>query len=296
MKIDTNLNWEEMKIHLQWGRYRPLYDRQFTEAKRSLWSRGYNRIDKAKKDLFIKDFDNWIHSSKLNAISGLEKFPVRSIMNGCTHFIDDLHIRYRNNIVILDKEYSYHRRLNPNVRLFNVEDIKATDVLVLSNPFPWFGGEHPKTKEVLDICYKLGIRVCIDSAWYGCMRGFNFDYSHPAIKEVGFSLSKGLGLGDNRIGIRYSRTESSHSAISVINNFEMDIEAAIITGAHFIKSFDIDFLQNRYSQAYKYICEKMNLRPTGAIHMAFGVNSEGIEAPVGIRPLLRYLVDDVKEF
>ena len=291
-----DLDWDKLRSHLQWGRYRPLYDRKFSEEKKNLWSKGYSRFDKSRKEFFIKNFDLWIRSSRLNTITGLEQFSVKQIMNGCTHFIDDLHIRYGNRLVVLDKEYSYHRRLNPKIRLYNPDHLTNTDILILSCPFPWFGKEHPQTQNILDTCYQKGVKVYIDSAWYGCMRGFEFNYSHPAIEEVGFSLSKGLGLGDNRIGIRYSREKTDVSAISVINDFDMDIESSIIIGDHFIQTFDIDFLQNRYSDAYTYVCEKMTLKPTNAIHMAMGINMDGLDAPVGIRPFLRYLVDDVNEF
>jgi hypothetical protein len=64
----------------------------------------------------------------------------------------------------------------------------------------------------------------------------------------------------------------------------------------FMKTFGSDYIQNKYAEGYLYTCEKLNLRPTKAIHVAFTKNADDEFVPVGIRPFLRFLVDDVEEF
>ena len=46
--------------------------------------------------------------------------------------------------------------------------------------------------------------VVLDCAWYGTCYDLDFDVNHPAITEVSFSLSKGIGLGNMRTGVRFS--------------------------------------------------------------------------------------------
>src|SRR5690606_2345710 len=143
--------------------------------------------------------------SKLNRISGMEAFPCRQVIAGVTHALDDIHIRHGDTIVILPNEYPYHRRIKPNVRITKWKDIREGDVLVMAVPFADYGGLHPETNDILDHAYRNNVPVHLDGAWYGCLRDFSFDYGHPAVQSVAFSLSKGLGLGANRIGVRYAR-------------------------------------------------------------------------------------------
>jgi hypothetical protein len=63
-----------------------------------------------------------------------------------------------------------------------------------------------------------------------------------------------------------------------------------------MREFGSDYLQNRYGAAYDHVCERLGLRPTKALHMAFGQVENGEWWPLGVRPFLRYLVDDLNEF
>lgn len=127
------------------------------------------------------------------------------------------------------------------------------------------------------------------------MRGFEFNYDHPAIQTVAFSLSKGLGLGSHRVGVRYSR-ERHIGPVTVVNDFGMEISSTIQAGMVFMKKFGSDYLQNRYFKAQELVCEKYELKPTKAIHVALKKESDGNWHPRGIRAFLRYLVDDLNEF
>ena len=147
---------------------------------------------------------------------------------------------------------------------------------------------------ILDRCLELSIPVHIDASWYGCLRDFTFNFDHPAIQTASFSLSKGLGLGSHRAGIRYARHRHL-GAVTVINDFNMGIASVMWYGLHFMRKFGSDYIQNRYGEAYRYTCKRLGFRETKAIHVAF-VESATETMPVGIRPFLRYLVDDVDEF
>ena len=113
-----------------------------------------------------------------------------------------------------------------------------------------------------------------------------FDFSHPQIKSVGISLSKGLGLGWNRIGLRWTK-ESKADSITIMNDFQMNNRALAMIGLHFIRNLPVDYLWNKHSERYYKICKDFQLTPTNAIYLALR-NGQ----PVGVSPLIRYLEDE----
>lgn len=289
------LNWAEKKKFIQQSQFRPMYDRAFSVLLESLSTENYFRDPTKLREDFLREFDSWIHGSRLNKVSGLECFPHRDFIIGVTHSLDDLHVAFGHQLVVMEREYAYHRRMRPGILERSLETLSSGDVLVFGVPSSWHGDLHPQTQEILDRCHQLSIPVHIDSAWYGCLRDFVFDYSHPAIQSVSFSLSKGLGLGSHRTGVRYSRLRHP-GPVTIINDFNMCIVSVMWYGIHFMQKFGSDYIQYRYGDAYSYVCRELGLRPTKAIHTAFMEKDSGIWIPVGIRPFLRYLVDEVDEF
>lgn len=287
-------DWERHRPYLQKAHFRPLFDRAFGKLLREPISSEKILSPELKRE-FFDEFDRWLHGSRLNQISGLGQFPHRDFIQGVTHSLDDLHIVFGSRLVCLEKEYAYHRRVRADFPHRRLETLQAGDVLVLAIPFAWYGDLHPQNQMVLDRCLELGIPVHVDAAWFSCMRNFQFDYGHPAIKSASFSLSKGLGLGQNRAGVRYSR-ERHAGPVSVVNDFQMDVALSIACGIKFMRHFGSDYIQDRYGAAYDLVCERLNLRPTKAMHMAFGEVDGGEWWPLGIRPFLRFLVDDHNEF
>lgn len=288
------LDWAAHRRHLQPKRFRPMFDRAFGQLLKNGMGEAFAFRDGLKAE-FLHEFDRWLHGSKLNHISGLSAFPHRDFIQGVTHSLDDLHITFGHRLVCLEKEYAYHWRMKADFPQVKPEQLKAGDVLVLGAPFPWHGELHPQTQEVLDRCVQLGIPVHIDSAWVGCLRNFSFHYDHPAIQSASFSLSKGLGLGSHRVGVRYSR-ERHPGPVTIVNDFSMEVNSVMYCGIRFMREFGSDYLQNRYGEAYDVVCEKLDLRPTLALHVAFGEVEPGQWWPLGIRPFLRYLVDELNEF
>jgi hypothetical protein len=290
------LNWKEKETFLQKTQFRPLYDRAFSALLDRLSSDRAFRDPVLLREEFLAQFDQWLHGSELNQISGLQNFPHRDFIIGVTHALDDLHITFGSRLVVVEKEYAYHRRMKgAELTERSLSTLQTGDVLVLAAPFSWYGDLHPETMQILNRCLELKIPVHIDAAWYGCTKDFSFDYSHPAIQSVAFSLSKGLGLGSHRTGVRYSKNRHA-GPVTIINDFNMCIASVMWYGIHFMKEFGSDYIQNRYGEAYRHVCEKLNLRPTKAIHVAFKEQSDGEWIPVGVRPFLRYLVDHVDEF
>jgi hypothetical protein len=123
----------------------------------------------------------------------------------------------------------------------------------------------------------------VDGAWLTCCRGINFDLLHPSIKSVGISLSKGLGLGWNRIGLRWTRQAKADS-VTIMNDFRMNNRALVMIGLHFLRNLEPDYLWNKHGANYYKVCADFALTPTQSIYLALR-NGQ----PVGVSPLLRYL-------
>jgi hypothetical protein len=154
-------------------------------------------------------------------------------------------------------------------------------------PFPSIGAPHQDMEEILRECKIKNIAVHIDGAWISCCRDIDFDFSHDSIRSVGVSLSKGLGLGWNRIGLRWTRQPKPDS-VTIMNDFHMNNRALSMIGLHFIRNFTTDYLWNTHGDRYYKVCKDFNLQPTNSVYLAL---QEGV--PVGVSPLIRYLEDAV---
>jgi hypothetical protein len=228
---------------------------------------------------FIKEMQSWIFNSKLNNVTGFDNFNRVDIINGCTQFIDNTYMKIRPQI--LDGDYKYHNRLgNWSVPIGLLQEYVP---LIIAMPFPSTGDIHPQMREILDECINKKIPVHIDAAWYTCSRDIVFNVGHPAIRSIGISLSKGLGLGWNRVGLRWTKDKESDS-ISIMNDFNMNLRAPAMIGLHFLRNLEPDYLWNTYGEIYYSICKDFNLTPTNSIHLALKDNH-----PVGLSPLIRYV-------
>jgi hypothetical protein len=230
---------------------------------------------------FKENASRWILDSKLNTLTGFEQFPNVDIINGCTQFIDNMYMK--GEVQVLKDDYKYHHRLG-NCGM-TIGSLSPKIPLIIAMPFPSIGEVHNQMTEILDEAQDKGIDVHVDGAWLTCCRRIDFDVSHSAIKSVGVSLSKGLGLGWNRIGLRWSRDRSPDS-ISIMNDFHMELRMSSIVGNYILNNVQPDYLWNTYGDLNTKICNDFNLVPSKAIHMAFNQNGNF----VGLSPLLRYLM------
>jgi hypothetical protein len=228
--------------------------------------------------------NDWIFKSKLNNLLGIDQFPEVDIMSGCTQFIDNIYMQ--GQVQVIRSDYRYHERLGKAI-ISDVEKLIPGIPLILSTPFPSLGAPHPYLDRILEEAHRKNIDVHIDGAWITCCRFINFNFDHPAIKSVGISLSKGLGLGWNRIGLRWSRERTSDS-ISIMNDFHMQNRILSMMANHILKNVDSDYLWNRYGKVNEKICKDFNLIQSNAIHVAW-TNQKTL---VGLSPLIRYLINE----
>lgn len=272
---------EYSKKYLEIDRPSPLSDKKIEFLIQNVLSGG---IDKDISDVVYDNFkiecERWIFNSKLNKLHGLETFPRKDIIIGCTHFIDNLYMQ--GPVQTINGDYKYHQRLGKSF-FKDVGSLIPGTPLIIAMPFPQIGAPHLDMQEILDEAKLKKIDVHIDGAWITCCKDINFDFNHPAIKSVGVSLSKGLGLGWNRIGLRWTKNTDT-DAIKIMNDFSMNNRALVMIGLHFIRNLEPDYLWKTYEKNYYKVCNDFDLVPTKSIYLALQNNN-----PVGISPLIRYL-------
>jgi hypothetical protein len=275
-KIATAYNDTFLEIE----RPQPLTDNNIEQLIQQVLSGSLDRdISDSVYTNFKKEMTGWILGSKLNTITGLDSFDRVDIINGCTQFIDNWYMQ--GEVQVLKGDYKYHHRLGNWSR--TVGSLSPKIPLVIAMPFPSTGAVHNQMTEILDEAQDKGISVHVDGAWLTCCRGINFDLLHPSIKSVGISLSKGLGLGWNRIGLRWTRQAKADS-VTIMNDFRMNNRALVMIGLHFLRNLEPDYLWNKHGANYYKVCADFALTPTQSIYLALR-NGQ----PVGVSPLLRYL-------
>ena len=264
---------------LQYERQQPMYDESINDFYAKVFHHSPAHAEKLDID-FIVTFDEWLKSHTLSYFTGMDAFPVRHVIQGVTHYIDDLY-QSLGSLQIFENDYKYHWRLNNNIKYATIETLDQRDLLI-SMPFPYYGDIHPGMYTILDVCAEKGINVHVDSAWISCIRDIEFDFDHPAIKSFAISLSKG-GIGGNRIGVRYSR-EVPEGSITMQNLFHMNQQPLMWIGTCFMREFGPEYFWKKYREKYDKVCADFKLTPSKAIHLAM---SDG--KPVGVRSLLRAL-------
>jgi len=267
------------KNYLQIFKPQPLIDSYLELLTNNVLS-GQFKSEYVEYSDFIIQCSNWIDSTTVNTLTGLGSYTRKDIIIGCTQYIDNLYMQ--GPVQTITNDYRYHNRLGLST-VTDVGNLIPNVPLIIAMPFPSTGDIHVSMKELLDECLNKDIPVHIDGAWISCCRNIVFDFSHPSIKSVGISLSKGLGLGWNRVGIRYTK-EPVQDSISIMNDFSMNNRALITIAKYFMDNTKSDYLWYTHNINYSKVCKDFNLTETNCIYLALDDNQ-----PVGISPLLRYL-------
>jgi len=227
------------------------------------------------KDFVIK-YREWVSTTKLNTIIGLENFPVTTYSNGTTESFDKFYLKNKTKrLRVFKGEYMYHqasgRNYFPNWKFIDDEELKENDVVIISHPFSDTGCEHPLYKQTLDTCANLGIPVLVDCAFFGLCSDIVFDFTHPAITDITFSLSKFLPVAHLRIGMRLTKIDDDDTLLiahkmSYVNR----IGAAV--GENLIKLYSPDFNYNTYRSTQETFCKKLQVLPSNTV--IFGIDTE----------------------
>ena len=222
---------------------------------------------------FSDAMHQWITSNSGNLLTGLDAYH-REVCVGVTDFIDNLIMKHGiDNLQIFEHDYTYYRRLSPSKTWSTVGNLIPNSPLLIALPFPGEGDIHPDMKKILNEALEKNITVHIDASWMSSANNIQFDFGHPAIESVAFSLSKGLALDWNRIGIRYSKYKDETDSITIANKFGTINSIDVSVGMLYINNFTQSYLWENYGSLYYEACRTFLLKPTKCIHMAKHFNT-----------------------
>ena len=272
-----------------------VYDGQFTKALREIpwesWHRE-NRPFFCRKE-YLDAYREWILSSRLNRIAGLERFRETHLINGTTQTFDEAYFKHKSRrLRTFRGEYGYHRRVMGMASFLEDAPLEANDFAIVSAPFSATGSLHPGFYPLLDEAAGLGVPVIVDCAFFGTCAGFTLNLDHPAIESASFSLTKGLGLGDIRSGVRFSNT-NDHNPICEQNRYDHTILAAARIGLYMMKRFPPDHIPTRFQGIQREVCSELGIEPSPCMHIALGgpewdhFKVDGKYNTLGIRELVK---------
>ncbi len=234
-------------------------------------------------DLYKSTFKNWIASSQLNEIKGLESFPLQSVSLGVTQAIDQFHFQAMSSgrkIRAFRGEYPYSWQtcqFKYSEDFIDDRPLEENDAVILSYPFSGNGGKHPKMDWLLSECARLNIPVFLDMAWFGTCEGINIDLSHPAITTVAFSLTKGLTCGNYRSGMRFQRDHFSDlptDKLVLQDEWNHSIHLNLMIGIDLMKNFSADTQVEKYRIDQKEVCTHFGITPSQCVHIATSDDSK----------------------
>lgn len=249
-----------------------VYDPHFTRLLRALpWERWYQEEDplNCRKE-YLHTYKKWISLTKLNRVYGLERFQRLDLINGTTQTFDEAYLKYAaRRLRVFRGEYAYHRRVVKNNLFLEDGPLENNDYVIVSMPFCSSGDLHGGMAGMLDQAAELKVPVIIDCAYFGTCYGITFDFNHPAIESVSFSLTKGLGLGYIRSGIRFSNLQD-HFPICQQNDYNHTVLAAAQIGIYMMQNLSPDYIPEKYREMQNDLCADLNLIPSKCVHIALG--------------------------
>lgn len=274
-----------------------IYDYAFILALQNMpWNSWYDSPDGVRcQGEYLEFYPEWISQSRRIRFWGLERFSKRHLINGTTQTFDESYLRYSHRRLRFFKgEYAYHRRVFKNWAFIEDYPLEKNDFIIVSAPFCSTGEIHSDMQSTLKVATAMKIPVIIDCAYFGTCESMEMDLSEPCIESVSFSLSKGLGLGDIRSGIRFSNWDDDFP-IAQQNRYQHTIQGAAKVGLYMMQQFHPDFIPDKYAETQKQVCDELGLRPTPCLHLALGNGGrewkeylvDGIYQRVGIRQLVK---------
>lgn len=223
---------------------------------------------------FLDNYYNWLNSSMFNKFIGFNEFKHKCFSNGTTETFDKWFIRHKNKrLRIFRGEYMYHYATYKNLGLplKYLEDapLDANDHVIISMPFADSGNMHHETLSVLDSASVLGVPVLIDAAYIGLTKGISFDFGHPAIDTIAFSLSKIFPVADARIGMRLTRNDFNDGLdIYRLKSYDNKFGAAL--GTSLISNYSIDYNVLCYEHWQRFKCRELKIEQSKTILFGLG--------------------------
>ena len=223
---------------------------------------------------FCSSYKSWIASSKLNVFKGIEEFSYLTYANATSESFDKFYMRNnKRRFRCFKGEYMYHqlawRNAWPDWKFIELEDLDSNDAVVISYPFSDTGNKHPLQDQVLQRCTELGIPVLLDCVFSGVSHNLEFDFTHPCITDITFSLSKIFPVAYARIGMRLTR-EDDDDTLFVYQKIAYHNRMGAALGLHFINKFYPDYITEKYLPAQLEICKRLRVEPSHTVFFGLG--------------------------
>lgn len=260
-----------------------------------LMTDGYSQMD--QQEAYLDFYLQWIQSSQLNRIQGLQAYPYRFISLGCTQALDEFHYwcsQKNKRIRMFRGEYPYNRdciQFDWDTDFIESSPLQNGDAVIISSPFSGSGCVHPQWDELLAECETKNIPIMVDCAFFGTCQGVEINLDHPAIMQVAFSTTKGLSCGNYRNGILFTKSNEGH--LSVQTEWHHGIHFNVAIGLELMRKFSPDHLVKVYGEAYKQTCNLLGLKETQCVHLALGddqwefFSRDGVYNRVGLKNIVR---------
>lgn len=236
---------------------RDVYEFVTTEIKNT------NLYDLDKIPEFCENYLNWIQSTKLNNLIGLDNFNSKQYVHGTSQSFDFFYLSHtRKRMRCFKGDFAYHRlSWRDNFDWLYLEDdiIREGDAVIMSVPFSDSGDIHPQTDFILNICDELDVPVFIDCAYMIIARDIDFDFNRECIQGVSFSMSKGFyGAEKLRIGLRLTR-DYQDDPVEVFNSMQMLNTVGVHVGQKIIDNYSVDYNTETYRDKQEELCNQLKI-------------------------------------
>jgi len=251
------------------------------------------------QDEFLLFYPEWIKSSKLNTVDGLDTFPFKFVSLGTTQTLDWFifnALQEKRTLRLFKGEYPYNRDIfNFDFKRDFIDDrpLQEGDSVIISSPFSGTGNMHTDYTDLMATCSNLNIPVMVDCAWFGTCYDMNIDLDWDCIKVVAFSTTKGLNTGDYRAGIAFSKW--NYGPLAVQTEWHHGIHLNLYLSLALMKQFSPDTVPEIYKDIQKEVCFYYNLVPSKTVHIASSVSvdpdwkcfiRDGLYSRVNIKDIL----------
>lgn len=233
-------------------------------------------LSQVDPESFCKKYLQWINSTTLNTITGIENFPYAVYSNGTTEAFDKFYIKNnKKRFRCFRGEYIYHQltwRNNwPDWKFLEDEPLREQDAVVISLPFSDTGNEHLQMRQVLQTCTELNIPVLIDCVYFGVCSNIEFDFNYTCITDITFSLSKTFPLAYARVGMRLTKVDDDDSLL-VLHKIGYTNRIGAALGVQLIEKFSPDYIVNKYQRQQIDMCDKLGIIPSNTV--LFGIDTQ----------------------
>jgi hypothetical protein len=225
---------------------------------------------------FCSRYLDWIKSTNNNKLIGLESFTHFVFSNGTTEAFDKFYYKHRTRrLRVFKGDYAYHSvALRSDAwEWLDGSCLDPNDAVIISLPFADTGNEHHLYQSILNECDRLAVPVLIDCAYFGVCSNIIFDFNHPCITDIAFSLSKTFPVAYNRIGMRLSRTDSD-DALFMINKMSYTNRNSVDVGIENLKKFGPDHLVETYKSKQLDFCRHLGLEPSNTVLFGIDVHNK----------------------